>query len=161
MVNRPGSRGFRRDWQKHHLVPRQLLRVRSLAVMLSSVAPRAVWFDDFNANGILLPATEKAAMNNRLPLHRGPHRIYNELVLERVGAVEMEWSQARLRNERKARSAALSRIRLVQRGLARRLKGEGKSPMVLNRRDPIGHGVDFAHLDAMAEALWGATGGNG
>jgi hypothetical protein len=28
---------------------------------------------------------------------------------------------------------------------------------VLNRRDPLGQGTDFADLDAMADALWGAS----
>lgn len=125
--------------------------------MLSSVAPRGTWFDDFDVNGVLLPATEQVAERALLPLHRGPHRVYNELVFDRVGAVEMEWSRIRRRNERQARSGALARLRLIQRGLARRLGGEGRNPIVLNRRDPIGLGVDYAHLDAMAHQLWGAT----
>jgi hypothetical protein len=29
--------------------------------------------------------------------------------------------------------------------------------MRLNRHDPVGQGVDFAELDAMADALWAGT----
>lgn len=125
--------------------------------MLTAIAPGGVWFDDFQTNGILLPGAESVALEARLPLHRGPHRIYNELVLERVATVEKEWSHTRKLDETQARRTALSRIRLIQSALARRLGGEGKKPLLLNRRDPIGRGIDYANLDAMAERLWGAT----
>lgn len=128
--------------------------------MLSSLGAVGLHFDDFTANGILLPATEQVAMEVGLPLHRGPHRIYNELVLERVGAVEMEWSRNRLRDERGARDCALLRIGLIQRALKRRLSRYGNSALILNRRDPIGRGVDYTSLDAMADTLWGAAGPN-
>ena len=127
--------------------------------MMSALGGAGLWFDDFAANGVLLPGTEAAAIDERLPLHRGPHRTYNELVIERVGTVEMEWSRTRSRDELQARDAALSRIRLIQRGLKRRLRGGGKLPILLNRRDPIGRGVDFANLDAMADELWSASSG--
>ncbi|WP_337925495.1 AHH domain-containing protein [Croceicoccus gelatinilyticus] len=100
----------------------------------------------------------ETALNARLPLHRGPHRVYNELVFERVGAVEMEWSHTRSRDELLARDVALARIRLIQRGLARGLERGGDGPFVLNRRDPIGRDKDYSELDAMADVLWGAVG---
>ena len=157
-VNRRGRTGSRRGWQKHHLLPRQTFGRRSFSAMFSSISPRGEWFDDFNVNGILLPATEAAAFDSGLPLHRGPHQVYNELVFERVGAVEMEWSHTRSRDELLARDVALARIRLIQRGLARGLEMGGAGPFVLNRRDPIGRGKDYSELDAMAEVLWGAVG---
>lgn len=157
-VNRAGSAGFREDWQKHHLIPRQTASRRSFASLFEGVRAAALWIDDFGTNGVLLPATEEAASLARLPLHRGPHRVYNELVFERVGTIEMEWSQTRSRDELQAKNAAIARLRILQRALARRLLGEGRSHVVLNRRDPIGRGVDYRTLDAMAEQLWGATG---
>nr|WP_164843914.1 AHH domain-containing protein [Croceicoccus ponticola] len=157
MANKRGSPDFKEGWQKHHLLPRQLFSRRCLDSMLTSIGSAGVWLDDFDGNGVLLPGNEAVAFEERLPLHRGPHRICNELVFERVGAVEMEWSRIRSRNELQAKDAAIGRIRLVQRGLARRLDGEGAAPIVLNRRDPIGHGVDYSNLDAMADMLWGAT----
>lgn len=157
-VNRRGRTGYRSGWQKHHLLPRQTFGRRSFAAMFSSISPHGEWFDDFNVNGVLLPGTEAAALNARLPLHRGPHRVYNELVFERVGAVEMEWSHTRSRDELLARDVALARIRLIQRGLARGLERGGDGPFVLNRRDPIGRDKDYSELDAMADVLWGAVG---
>lgn len=157
-VNRAGSACFREGWQKHHLLPRQTASRRGFVSLFAALRPAAVWIDDFDSNGVLLPATEEAASHARLPLHRGPHRVYNELVFERVGTIEMEWSQTRSRDELQAKSAAIARLRILQRALARRLLGEGRSHVVLNRRDPIGRGVDFRTLDAMAEQLWGATG---
>lgn len=156
-VDRPGSAGFRRGWQKHHLLPRQLFSNSGVSSMLAALGNAGLRFDDFVANGVLLPGSERAAIVARLPLHRGPHRIYNELVLGRVGTVEMEWSRNRTRHETQAENAALSRIRLIQAALKKRLAGEGKGTLVLNRRDPIGQGVDFGHLDAMADTLWNST----
>nr|WP_066556898.1 AHH domain-containing protein [Croceicoccus bisphenolivorans] len=149
--------GFRKGWQKHHLLPRQFFSRRCLAAMLSSVGTAGLWFDDFNTNGALLPGSEAAAFEERLPLHRGPHKVYNELVFERVGAIEREWSHIRSRNEMRAAGMAIFRLRIVQRGLARWLRGDGQSRLVLNRRDPIGAGVNYGTLDAMADQLWGAT----
>ena len=157
-VNRPDQPGFRKGWQKHHLLPRQLLTRRCLATMLAAVSPGGMWFDDFGTNGVLLPGTEAVAEQERLPLHRGPHKVYNELVFERIGAVEMEWSRIQSRDERQARHTARARIGLIQRALSRRLRGEGDKRLVLNSRDPIGRGIDYADLDAMAEQIWGATG---
>ncbi len=104
-----------------------------------------------------------------MPLHRGPHRLYNELVLERVAAIEMSWSQSRNKKQapggpasdrskrQRADAEALERMALLQRALKRRLlAGSGRSFM-LNRKDPIGSNVDFSHLDAMAENLWQDT----
>ncbi|WP_310021302.1 AHH domain-containing protein [Croceicoccus sp. BE223] len=156
-VNRTGSVNFRKGWQKHHLLPRQLMSRRCLASMITSIGSAGLSLDDFDSNGVLLPGSEVIAFDEGLPLHRGPHKIYNELVFERVGAVEMEWSRTRSRDELQARTAALSRLQLVQRGLARRIEREGRSRLTLSRRDPIGRGVDYSSLDAMAEQLWGAT----
>jgi len=41
-------------------------------------------FDDFEKNGVLLPATEQVAFETGQPLHRGPHPRYNQLVIDRL-----------------------------------------------------------------------------
>lgn len=64
--------------------------------MFDTIGREPVGFDDFRANGLLLPTTEAATLRTGMPLHRGPHRRYNELVIERVGRIEERWSQARL-----------------------------------------------------------------
>ena len=115
-----------------------------------------VGFDDFRANGLLLPATEEATHRTGMPLHRGPHRRYNELVIERVGRIEERWVKAHETDPDAAREEAIMRLRLLQSALRRRLLSERRR-MILNRKDPLGTGFDFTELDAMAEALWAST----
>jgi len=117
-VNLRGMPGYDPDLQRHHLLPRQLLTTRSFSRMLETIGTYRVGFDDFRANGMLLPTCEDSALRLRLPLHRGPHRHYNEMVIERVGQIERDWT------------TDIARFRAS---------------------------ADFADLDAMADALWGAT----
>ena len=114
-------------------------------------------FDDFRRNGLLLPASSAAALRLRLPLHRGPHRRYNSLVAERVGQIEHGWSCAHSRAPEHACAEALMRIGLLQSALRKRLLAPDRPSLSLNRHCPLGAGVDFSELDAMAEALWAGT----
>ncbi|EGD58889.1 hypothetical protein Y88_0950 [Novosphingobium nitrogenifigens DSM 19370] len=115
-----------------------------------------IGFHDFRRNGMLLPATDEEALRLGLPLHRGPHRSYNELVLERMGQIEAGWQKARRgRRSERASVEALMRIDLLQRALRRRLLNPGSwRGRTLNARDPA---LDFSHLDRMAESLWMET----
>ncbi len=124
--------------------------------MFAEIGRDPVGFDDFRANGLLLPATEDATLRVGMPLHRGPHRQYNELVIERVGRIEASWSLTRTKDNERALQEALLRLALLQSALRRRLLCE-RHRLVLNRKDPLGTGYDFSELDAMAEALWDAT----
>ena len=144
--------------QRHHLLPRQLLGQRFLGPMLAATGAER-GFDDFRRNGLLLPATGRSAMRLRLPLHRGPHGRYNAMVAERVGRIEREWSQRRRRMPVSATADALMRLELLQRALRRRLLAADRPPVRLNRGQPLGTGVDFTELDALAEALWAGTAG--
>ena len=137
-VNACGSPGYNPGLQRHHLLPRQLLSQRCFGRMFATVGRVNVGFDDFRRNGLLLPATEAASVRSGMPLHRGPHPRYNEVVIARVGLIE-----------------ALMRLHLLQAALRRQLLAERRR-VVLNRRDPLGTGFDFAELDAMAESLWAA-----
>ena len=92
-----------------------------------------------------------------MPLHRGPHRTYNELVIERVGQIEAGWAAQRLRAPEVAVRDAQQRLDLLQRALRRRLLDQQRRPFALNRRDPLGRSIDFTELDAMAATLWPAT----
>jgi len=118
--------------------------------MFARIDPQRLGFDDFRRNGMLLPASEGAAVRMGLPLHRGPHRDYTAMVSERLGAIEAAWSARRSGEE------ALAALAELQAALRRRLLDPART-VRLNRRDPIGAGVDFARLDAMAEALFGAS----
>lgn len=155
-VNVRGEPGHDPSLQRHHILPRQLLAVRCFGALFDRIGRAPVGFDDFRSNGLLLPATEEATRRTGMPLHRGPHRHYNELVIERVGRIEAQWVKARETDPEAAREEAVMRLRLLQSALRRRLLNERRR-MILNRKDPLGTGYDFTELDAMAEALWAST----
>jgi A nuclease family of the HNH/ENDO VII superfamily with conserved AHH len=142
--------------QRHHLLPRQLLSQRCFAALFNDIGPARVGYDDFLANGVLLPSSDPAALRIGLPLHRGPHRAYNAMVIERIGQIENSWARGRAREPVAARIDAAMRIELVQRALRRRLLDpRGGRALTLNRRQLHESIACFAELDAMADSLWG------
>lgn len=155
-VNVPGRKGYCAGLQRHHVLPRQLLDAPGITDLIDEIGADALGFHDFRRNGLLLPATDEEALRLGLPLHRGPHQSYNELVIERMGQIEAGWRKRR-RSQRGDRALveALLRIDLLQRALRRRLLDPANwrgSP--LHARDPA---LDYSHLDRMAEALWAET----
>jgi hypothetical protein len=156
-VNRVGHPGYQPGMQRHHLLPRQLLSQRCFGRLFDAVGLEYQAIDDFRRNGLLLPASDRAALRTRLPLHRGPHRSYNGMVAERVGQIEGDWARLRQRAPEIALDQALMRLDLLQRALRRRLLRPSGTRLTLNRGDPLGSGADFSALDAMADALWGET----
>lgn len=154
-VNRRGAPGFDPALQRHHLLPRQVLAKRCFGAMFAAIPPTRIGFDDFRTNGLLLPATDQATMRMGMPLHRGPHHRYNEVVIARVGRIEQSWARTRLYDPESALRTALWQLGLLQDALRRGLLSERRR-LVLNRRDPLGTGFDFTDLDAMAETLWAA-----
>lgn len=156
-VNRRGDPDYEAGLQRHHLLPRQLLGRNCFGAMFDTIGRERIGFDDFRSNGLLLPASDAAAVRIGLPLHRGPHRDYNAMVIERVGQVEAGWSALRLKAPEIALESALMRLELLQRALRRRLLDPGRMRLSLNRLDPNGRQVDFSELDAMADALWAGT----
>jgi hypothetical protein len=155
-VNRKGAPGYQPGMQRHHLLPRQLLAAHCFGPLFDWLGRERLGFDDFRSNGLLLPASDIAATRFGLPLHRGPHRQYNQMVVERVGQVEAAWSALRGRAPEVALDQAVMRLDLLQRALRERLLSPEKR-LKLNRKDPLGAGLDFSGLDAMAEMLWGGT----
>lgn len=155
-VNVCGSPGYNAGLQRHHVLPRQMLDARGITDLIDGLGADTFGFHDFRRNGLLLPATDEAAVRMGLPLHRGPHQSYNELVIERMGQIEAGWQKRRRgRQGDRALVEALMRIDLLQRALRRRLLDPAlwqRAP--LHARDPA---LDFSHLDRMAEALWAAT----
>ncbi len=156
-VNRRDASGYDAGLQRHHLLPRQLLSQKCFGPMFDNIGRDRLGFEDFRRNGLLLPSRHEAAMRIGLPLHRGPHRDYNAMVMERVGQVERHWSRERLRAPEIALDDVLMRLTLLQKALRRRLLETQGRRLRLNSKDPIGHELDFTELDAMAELLWGAT----
>jgi hypothetical protein len=157
-INRPGAPDHDAGLQRHHLIPRQLLSQHCFGALFDAVGQHRIGFDDFRANGMLLPASDASALRLAMPLHRGPHRRYNGMVIERVGGIEAGWRRLRLRRGLDvACDQAVMQLGLVQRALRRRLLQGGRKRFALNRRDPLGHELDFSELDAMADLLWAAT----
>lgn len=156
-VNRKDAPGHDPALQRHHLLPCELLSRRCFGPMFAAIGRERAGFDDFRRNGLLLPARGAAARRMILPLHRGPHRAYNAMVIERVGQIEASWAAASPLSATAAGEEALFRLALLQGALRRRLLDPPGRPLRLNRHDPLGTGFDFTELDAMAEQLWGAT----
>lgn len=156
-VNRPDQPGYDADLQRHHILPRRLLGIGCFSPMLEAIGHYRNLFHDFRLNGLLLPCSEDAALRLALPLHRGPHTHYSGLVIERVGQIEASWSRGRLSHPRAAAVEASMRLTLLQGALRRFLLSGTRRKVVLNRRDPLRAKTDFLELDAMAEALWGAS----
>jgi hypothetical protein len=156
-VNHRDRPGYDPGLQRHHILPCQIYATASLAAMLESVGLSEIGFDDFRRNGMLLPCRDEAAVRLGLPLHCGPHRAYNALVIERVGQIEAGWARRRLHNPEAAIEEALFRLALLQRVLRRRLFETRTGPFRLNRRDPWGKLPDYSELDAMVELLWPET----
>lgn len=157
-VNRPSDADYDSGLQRHHILPRQLLSARCFGPLFDTIGRKRVGFDDFRTNGLLLPANDGAAVRIGLPLHRGPHRRYNELVIARVGQIEAGWSMRRRQAPEDALAQALMRLSLLQRALRKRLLHPPGQRIVLNRADPWDRTLDFTELDAMADMLWAGTG---
>jgi len=155
-VNRKGAPGHDPGLQRHHLLPRQSLNRPCFAQLFEAVGCERIGFNDFRRNGLLLPAAESASVRLGLPLHRGPHRSYNELVMERIGQIERDWSSQRFRVPEVALGQASMRLALLQ-GALRRSLLDGRRRFQLNSKCPLGTGYDFRDLDAMAEKLWLGT----
>lgn len=156
-VNRRGTAAYDPSLQRHHLLPRQLLGKSCFGPFFRSLGHERIGFHDFRRNGLLLPAREEAVRRLALPLHRGPHRDYNAMVIERVARIERHWSLRSPGDPARAAEIALMHLAKLQHSLRLNLLDQRK-PLRLNRKDPLGKGKDFTHLDAMAEMLWGATG---
>ncbi len=99
--------------QRHYLSPCQLLGNRQFAQLLDHIGRDRIGFDDFRFNGLLLPSVETAAVVLGLPLHRGPHRQYNEVVSARVAQIEGDWNARRKQDEDLAAEEVMMRMRLL------------------------------------------------
>ena len=124
--------------------------------MFDCLGRARIGMDDFRRNGLLLPSREDVAARMLLPLHRGPHRQYNEMVLDRLGGIERRWVRGKGQWSRRAAVAALERLGRLQRRLAAELL-DHRRPIRLNRHCRLGLGTDFTALDALADQLWETT----
>lgn len=128
-------------YQRHHLVPVNLIRRRAFEPLFFSVT--SVGFDarNFLSNGVSLPATESMVELTGLPLHRGPHRRYDQLVAECLNEITNEI----ITGEIMSPVSAYRRISELQ-GLLRRALRHDAS-LMLNRNDPRGLVCPLFRLD--------------
>ena len=152
-VNRRGTPTYDPALQRHHLLPCQLLKFPCFTRLFDALGLWRVGFDDFRRNGLLLPAREEAAVRLGMPLHRGPHREYNEMVIEKVGRIEQSWSKGRIWSDDARHIDALDRLARLQDRLRLNLLDQRRAPH-LSSKDPRSSAPDFADLDALAESLW-------
>ena len=120
-VNRRGSANHDPSMQRHHLLPKQLLGAKYFGKMFGAIGKDRLYFDDFRLTGLLLPSSAEATRRTGRPLHRGPHRRYNELVIERVGQIEQSWSQAHGKDTERALVDALQRLSVLQNRVTKKL----------------------------------------
>jgi hypothetical protein len=96
----------------------------------------------FLANGQLLPSTEAMAVQTGLPLHRGPHKQYDELI---AAGLNIIWEEMQ-------RGAVCDNVAALQLlsdfiGQMRRTLQHGGT-LLLNRHDPRSTDCPLSKLDS-------------
>lgn len=152
-LRRKGS-GFsiptRSGWHRHHLLPRDIENYPDLASFIASSTGNLASLGNFDVNGMFLPAVEQLAARERLPLHRGPHRHYNEYVIAMLEGIRKSASSRKLPPSQGQRA-----IRWLQATLRLALKASARNADVaLSSRDPFGPAAILLALDNETDALF-------
>lgn len=126
-------------YQRHHLIPLQIVRHRSFAAMFANLSDFGFRAHDFATNGVCLPACERIALETGLPLHRGPHRQYTQLVSEQIAFLFGNQPQGNF-------VALMVGLSHLQGTLRRSLQGS-HSMLLLNKRDPRFETAGIAKFD--------------
>jgi hypothetical protein len=140
--------------QSHHIIPVGVFAGPAFAAQFDALSGHGFDARQFQRNGVFLPATEVAAIRSGLPLHRGPHRRYNELVAYRVAAIFRDFDRAS--SQPRARFDAAQRMDLLTSALRAVLRRTSPR-MSLNQRDPFNSRASFHDLDSACDAIWLAT----
>lgn len=142
------------DFQMHHLLPVGVFMHHHFSSAFEAL--RSDGFDPryYALNGLSLPATERAAMVWKLPLHRGPHTHYNELVAMRVAAILSDADRRSFNLS--SRSDAIGRLLLLI-GTLRKILSKDRPFLLLNNRDPLHSGANFDAIDQVCDLIWQAT----
>ncbi len=137
-------------YQRHHLIPLQIGSDIGAQLNIVTLGPSSYLLNDFHANGIVLPGDERTAIRDRLPMHRGPHPHYTELVAKRVRhIVKNSRSKSRVNFDEQL---IYFRLRILQNGL-RRMLSKRHQPLLLNKRDPMAMHIDFSVLESEIKEL--------
>jgi A nuclease family of the HNH/ENDO VII superfamily with conserved AHH len=144
----------RSEFQLHHLLPVSVFGHSHFSKSFKILESDGFDPRYYSVNGLALPATERAAAFWKMPMHRGPHRRYNELVTVRVAAILSELERGNC--TRQARLEAIGRFNLLIFTLRRILSGD-RPFILLSSRDPINSRVHFYDLEMACDRLWIAT----
>lgn len=156
-VNRPGVAGHLPGWQRHHLIPLELVRHRQFCLLFDTLRGHGFAIDDFCSNGVMLPGTEEEALRSGLPLHRGPHPLYTRFAAEHVEAIRATLGPDASPGDL---HRALARLRRLQRALAEALHSRRKRAMpVLSRQDPARRVSCWNRLTVQLEFAFDRDGG--
>lgn len=154
-VNKANSGNYLPHFQRHHLIPMQVASNVEISNTLNNAFAGGFGFNNFGENGVLLPSQENVAAETGFPLHRGPHREYNELVIERL--LRIRRLGRRIGHSLDRKVFVRSSVVLLQLGLRRGLLGHGFGKLTLNRRDPIRSHHDFSTVDDRLDKLFSIT----
>jgi hypothetical protein len=131
-----------KGFQRHHVIPVNVIGSSVFAGLFAVVAHVGFSPHSFVANGVLLPSTEAMAVQTGLPLHRGPHKQYDELIAEGLDIICQEMRRGQVTDK-----VAILRLLSEFVGHIRRtLQHDGA--LLLNRHDPRGTPRPLSKLDA-------------
>lgn len=126
----------------HHIIPIEIIEKAAFSSFFRRINELGFDFDDFHRNGMYLPCTEENAVAFRLPLHRGPHPVYNELVGECIAALNGL-----------GRDSQLFRLHELQLALRTALR-KNEVPLHKGRRNPFTQNASFESMEIAAYRLW-------
>jgi hypothetical protein len=128
----------------HHIIPAEVVEKPAFRTMFNRIGAIGFDFQSFHQNGMYLPCTEENAAAFGLPLHRGPHPLYNQIVCERIAAFE-----------RLSPNGQLRQIYDLQKTLRVALRSNAL-PLRNSQRDPLAPNPAFETIEKAAFDLYGA-----
>lgn len=144
----------RAGFQRHHLVPIAVLHRPQMAAMFEHLQREGFALQQFGRNGLMLPASEAAAIRSGHALHRGPHHGYSDVIAARVERVRAHFETQAVADPWLARRTAIMRLALLQDVMRRALTDRHGGGFWLNRRDPMRLFADRPYLDEAIDALF-------
>ena len=132
-------------FQCHHLIPVKVCNMGALRPFFEKSKAYGFDPDDFGVNGMPLPCRERMAAAFGLPLHRGPHPAYNQMVAERLAAISVL-------DECESRLQLMQFLRALRKGLRNCPEFDA-----MDRRNPFQPTVDMRRLDSDADFLFRFT----
>ncbi|HMS19349.1 AHH domain-containing protein [uncultured Sphingorhabdus sp.] len=126
----------------HHIIPVEIIEKPAFKTLFGNVRAMGFDFDDFHRNGLYLPCTEQNAAAFGLPLHRGPHPVYNQVVSECIAALE-----------KLTLHAQLLELHNLQ-GMLKTALRNNEVPLRKGRRNPANSDLDFESVEIAAYRLW-------